>query len=270
MKIFAVLLLLLSVVCYADTPEEKPDYEFQLIEPISVRNPLTGKGDKQITSIKQSEIDEIKNKPLINDALQTFRYTLAESSGRHVKGIVYVQTLNQFLDAREVGCSVMLNSALSTMQSFWQLNKLLNSLKDAQPAEKSFITDVTISNLELLPIEYFHYELNYSWKHGPPPLPEEDLGKTLQDKVDEKELTILEKTKRTIHVRSSRLSLSWRETVRADFNGDGIEDIWLKGWWGFRTARQIWYTVAILTRTSPDGKFEMIDWDTVYADNYLQ
>jgi len=62
MKIFAVLLLVLSVVCYADTPEEKPNVKITLTTPIYVRHNRLDV--RSITSIMTHDIDALRDKPI--------------------------------------------------------------------------------------------------------------------------------------------------------------------------------------------------------------
>ena len=98
MKIFAVLFLLLSIVCYADTPEEKQDYEFELIKPIGLA------GGKKLTSIKQSEIESLRdNLILSNKGLEMHKTIRIEGTDQYLKAIVYVKTPRQYKEAFDLG-----------------------------------------------------------------------------------------------------------------------------------------------------------------------
>jgi len=260
MKIFAVLLLVLSAVCYADTPEEKQDYEFQLLVPIRLYD------GTHIKSVKQSEIDSLRDKIYYKDGLLMQKRIRARGIDGYLIATVRVKTPREFKMAVATEFYVSGNTIeYSIERSFDEYNDLLNMLEVAKPAKKSFITDVGIDNLELLPIKHF-YDALYRHPQETPPLPEEDREKTFQDKVDEQEYVIKEKSKHLVRIIGPHTSLSLHEKVRADFDGDGIEDVWLNGGWRLKGGTHRGSATGIFTRKSPDGKFEPVQWEGVHHE----
>ena len=141
---------------------------------------------------------------------------------------------------------------------------LLDSLQEATTPQQSFISNprVGVADLELLPFSLFSYP-------GDDDDNVEDL--TYQTAVDTGRLVVEDVGQDFLKIQSVWVEIggermegdevqSLREVVRADFNGDGIEDVLLfeTGWWNGGFSPWPIGGIIVLTRESRDGKFEVI------------
>ena len=152
---------------------------------------------------------------------------------------------------------------------------LLNSLHWATPPQQSFISNprVGVADLELLPLSLypsFGSGNGFSLKAEDfPGFNAEDLtyqtavdtGNLIVQNVSQDSLSIDDTILANLDRDSTGTRQSLEEVVRADFNGDGIEDVLLfedclrvRGW----AASIPFGSIIILTRKSRDEKFEVI------------
>ena len=154
------------------------------------------------------------------------------------------------------------NFARNDALSFIHRCGLLDLLQEATTPQQSFISNprVGVADLELLPLSLFPYmgetddnvneELTYQTAV--------DTASHMVTHMSQDSLTIEENLDLNDGY-GYRQSLS--EVVRADFNGDGIEDILLFefGFWFSPVESSTPYGgITVLTRESKDGKFEVI------------
>lgn len=143
---------------------------------------------------------------------------------------------------------------------------LLNLLQEATTPQQSFISNprVGVADLELLPLSLFGRTVGRMGEND-----DNVNGElTYQTAVDTANLMVTHVSQDSLTVEeirdpndnfSRRQSLS--EVVRADFNGDGIEDVLLfddRLWIRTSAASMPWGGIIVLTRESRDGKFEVI------------
>jgi hypothetical protein len=127
-----------------------------------------------------------------------------------------------------------------------------SQLQAAVTPERSFIAEprVGIVDLALLPFSLF------------PRLGEElpDLTPTdtYQDKIDSGMLVVRRLRQNMVCVETAYMSQTITEVSRADFNGDGVEDILVFTSYHLRQATFSSGGIWILTRKTFDGLFERI------------
>ena len=252
----SILCLLLFISTYSIFEAQEPssvektsqDSEviFQLIEGIKFAD------GTQVKSIAKSEIDGLRDLPV--------------SFGEN-RGIESVRLINQKADVIEVRTCREYDAGLKSgylpennmerkLASFFKYPcALLKALEIASVAKESFITDpeVGVGNVELLPFSLF------------PPIGEyksrqefaKDLQTTYQEKIEAGELVVKERAEHVLKIQGDHMEQSLREVVRADFNNDGIEDVLVnQGYWVTQGTHSS-YGIIVLTRKSPQGKFEV-------------
>jgi hypothetical protein len=128
-------------------------------------------------------------------------------------------------------------------------------LEKATQAERSFISSprVGITDLHLLPYRLFP---NIS-----PDLTEEQLSGTYQDKLSEGTVVVKKVRQNSITVESNYMGQNIIEVARADFDGDGIEDILLFEY-AWATGGTLGFgKIRVFTRKSAGGMFEEVAMD---------
>ena len=179
---------------------------------------------------------------------------------------IEVTTCREYESAHQRGYFAYSKYEMAAAVGFNHRCGLLNLLQEATTPQQSFISNprVGVADLELLPFSLFPHgataddnveNLTYQTAVDTGRLVVEDVGQEflrIQGVWTEIEGERMESAK----------VQSLREVVRADFNGDGIEDVLLFSsdvWWtgggsgGLPSSRTI-----VLTRESRDGKFEVI------------
>lgn len=129
---------------------------------------------------------------------------------------------------------------------------LLRIIANAATPERSFINSprVGITDFHLLPYRLFP---NIS-----PDLTEKELSGTYQDKLSEGSMEVKAVRQNSITVESNHMGQRIIEVARADFNGDGLEDILLFEY-AWATGGTLGFGgIRILTRKSAGGVFEEI------------
>ena len=219
---------------------------FQLIENIQFADGTT------VESIAKDEIDTLRDLPIRlgeNDHIDGVTLTKTRDDK------VYVRTCREYDDALKQDYYPSSNFDVKMSFFFKHPCGLLNALKKADLPKQKFISDakVSILNLELLPFEMFTENLarKSSWD-------ERDLETTYQDKIDNQELVITEKSQNVFHVEGFGMGQMLKEMVRADFNNDGIEDVLLFEYHHVTKGTFAYGGIIVLTRKSTNGKFEVL------------
>ena len=227
------------------TPQESK-VTFQLIESIRFADGTT------VESIAKDEIDALRDLPIRlgeNDHIDGVTLTKTRDDK------VYVRTCREYDDALKQDYYPSSNFDVKMSFFFKHPCGLLNALEKASSPKQKFISDakVSIVNLELLPFEMFAENLarKSSWD-------ERDLETTYQDKIDNQELVITEKSQNVFHVEGFGMGQMLKEMVRADFNNDGIEDVLLFEYHHVTRGTFAYGGIIVLTRKSINGKFEVL------------
>ncbi|MCY3549857.1 MAG: hypothetical protein OXH39_05300 [Candidatus Poribacteria bacterium] len=228
------------------TPQES-NVTFQLIESIRFADGTT------VKSIAKDKIDTLPDLPIrlgLNDHIDGVTLTKKRDD------TVYVRTCREYDEARKQGYYP--NSNFDYKMSFFFMHPcgLLNALEKASVPKQNFISDaeVSILNLELLPFQIFAENLAGQSSWDAP----RDLETTYQQKIDNQELVITEKSQNVLYVEGSGMGQTLKEMVRADFNNDGIEDVLLFEHNFVKKGTFADAGIIVLTRKSVNGKFEVL------------
>ncbi len=205
----------------------------------------------EIQSIAKSDIEELRDRPI----------RLGKNS--HIKGVsltnlsdenakIFVQTCKEYDDAIKAGYYARTNFDMKMSVFFEHQCGLLNSLRTASMPEQSFIGDprVGIVDLNFIPYDLFPNTVDKE---------ENRISvQSYQDKVDDGTMIVKRTSQNTLVVEDECMGQQLVEVARADFTGDGFEDILLfvycyaiGGSLGFGGN-------CILTRRTADGLFETV------------
>lgn len=228
-----------------DDYQEAPEAIFKLLESIAFDD------SGYVNEIARSGLDALKDRPVFGGDIfgDESGLTLEHDS---LKTRV-VRTCREFDQAVSEGYYPATTIAIKVSALFEHRSGLLRALERAGQPTISYIDSprAGITDLHLLPYRLFP---NIS-----PDLTEEQLSGTYQDKLSEGAMVVKDVRQNSITVESNYMGQRIIEVARADFNGDGIEDILLfeyawatEGTLGFGGVR-------VFTRTSADGLFEEVE-----------
>ena len=224
---------------------EQPEVVFELIEGMQFTNAA------EVKFVAKADIENLRDMPIrFGENKHIDGVTLTNGEGEQT----YVRTCREYESALEQGYSPHTNFDFKMSTCFRHQCGLLNALQTATTPQQSFISDpkVGVVDLKLLPVSFFPIIGDESANM-------EFLDGTYQSKVDDGVLVVKSAHKNLLRIQEPNgMGQSLVEVVRADFNGDGIEDILLfescyatHGTFGYGGIR-------ILTRKSIDGKFETV------------
>ncbi|SMY34478.1 hypothetical protein [Photobacterium andalusiense] len=232
-----------EVASILDEHKEKPDEIFHLIESLKFLN------TEEIRSISKVDIDELLSRQvqlgqnnhidgatLINDMNET----------------LYVRTCKEYNEAINSGYYALTNFDIKMSTFFEHQCGLLNAIKAAKVPECSFIDDprVGVVDLQLLPFSLFPFL-------GDVP-DEDDTTVTYQSKVDDGTINIKRIKQNMVCVEDKEgMGQQLIEVLRADFNGDGLEEILLFEYCYATHGTFGAGGIRILSRNTFDGSFEL-------------
>ena len=220
---------------------QNPNVVFELTESITFADGI------EVKYIAQTDIEDFRDLPI-------GELRLVREEGEEI----YVRSCREYESALERGYHW--DGYARAFTWFGQVCELLNSLQTATIPQQSFISQprMGVADLELIPSSFFAWEWNSDLEDEL-----ENLEATYQSKVKDGVLTVLETNQNSLEIadvveegQSLGTTQYLTEVVRADFNGDGIEDILLfetvyPGLMGYGG-------ILILTKKSIDGKFEEV------------
>jgi hypothetical protein len=217
----------------------KPEGVFELLRAVDF-------GDSEyVDKIAKADIDSLRDRPVLEagEALELTHFSMGKRS---------VHTSREYDLAISEGYYASSTYDIKTATRFAQKAELLTALERAATPTQSFIDSprVSVADLHRLPFRLFP-DLSSE-------RPEDEMVKTYQDKVDEGALVVKTVRQNLLVVEDEGMGQQLMEVARADFNGDGIEDVLI--------FEYIWATggtfgvgmVRILTRKSADGLFEEV------------
>ena len=227
-----------------DKSGETPEVTFHL------RVPLRFADGREVKSIAKSEIDGLRELRVsfgANVDIESVRLT------NETDDEMKVRTCREYDAGLKRGYSPANNMERKLASFFKYPCAVLKALEIASVAEESFITDVGVANVELLPFTVFPVIGEYKSRQAFA----KDLQTTYQQKIEIGELVIRESTEHVLKIEYEGVVQSLREIVRADFNNDGLEDVLVsEGNWVTQGSFSD-YGIIVLTRKSLTGKFEV-------------
>ncbi len=253
-NIVTLTTLALLLIAGCASKGNKQAYTVQLVTPLQIK----------FSSVSPDEIGDIR----IRDKSYS---QIAMTKDRNPT--IMVQNYREYTKAFENGYRIIHTPNSDTTLAYIKArDRLLDYLERAKPPEKSFIINVEATNLDLLTVRLFApylYPLDED-RHGVVsrwiigeglvPLDEKDLSSTFRHKILAKEFRLEEVSRYRLDIVNGSKRFRLVEKARADFNGDGIEDILVYASYHVEGMPSSWrkYTYTLLTRTSPDSKFERI------------
>lgn len=225
-----------------DEYSESPQEIFRLIAAMRFADA------SEITTISKAEIDTLRERPIKfgrNDHIDGV--TLTNDAKREV----FVRTCLDYDNAITAGYYPLTNFDIKMAVFFQHQCGLLSALKEATTPSLSFIADphVGITDLNLLPFSLFpQLGLDAALAVG-----------TYQDRIDNGTLLVRRVNRNTLCVEEPEgMGQQLIEVARADFNGDGLEEILLFEYC-YATHGTLGYGgIRMLTRKSSDGLLETV------------
>ena len=190
---------------------EHPENIFELIESMPFAN------SSEVKSIAKADIDSLWDLPICFGEYYIDGLPFTNEEGKQI----FVRTCREYEFAYEQGYRADSNAVLKMSASFQQRCGLLKYLQFATRAQHSFISNpkVGVVDLELLPLLLFPwYEDDFK---------STELDTTYQCKVGKGELVVKGLSQNSLIIEGDVMGQRLIEMVRADLNGDGIEDILL-------------------------------------------
>ena len=221
-----------------------PDDTFSLAKPLQFRD------GPDVSAVRRGDIDDLRSRPIrfgAND--QITDVTLRKDPD----GTAAVSTCKEYDDAVAAGYAPYDTFSIKMAAFVLQPCGLLKALETARVAETSYISDprAGVGTLRLLPFPLF------------PRLADEvrEPDATYQSKVDSGDLVVRESSLMHLRVEEDGLAQDLEEVARADFNGDGIEDIFLDEYVYATGGTFGAGNVKILTRKGPGAPFEIVEFE---------
>ena len=223
---------------------EQPDEIFHLIERMHFADAT------EVQAVAKTDIADLRNRPIRlgkNDHIDGVTLT------NDAKDEVYVRTCKEYDEAINAGYYALTNFDIKMSAFFEHQCGLLKSLQAATNPTESFISKpkVGIVDLNLLPFSLFPF-----LGDAPPGATATD---TYQDKVTDGTIVIKRLRQNTLCVEEPEgMGQQLVEVARADFNGDGLEDI-LVFEYCYATHGTLGFGgIQVLTRRTADGLFEVV------------
>lgn len=222
---------------------EQPEQIFELIEGMQFADLA------EVRFIAKAEIEALRDRSIRlgeNDHIEGVTLTNAADETRQVR------TCREYDEAIKEGYFAYSNFDIKMSTWFEHQCGLLKSLQAAKTPTQSFVSDprVSVIDLDLLPFSLFPIV-------GLEGAAEPDA--TYQSKVDDGTLVVKRIRQNILQIEESEgMGQQLIEVARADFTGNGVEDILLFEYCYATHGTLGFGGIRVLTRTSATGKFESI------------
>jgi len=236
-----------DVASLLEQHSETPGEVFRLIERMKFID------EAEIAAISKSNIEKLRDRPIRlgrNDHIDGLRFQndLGEE--------ILVRTCTEYERAISNGFYPDCNVTLKLSVYFEHQCGLLRALESAIMPVKSFIAEprVGVTDLHLLPYSLFPHNIGDS-----DPKISASTGISYQDKINDGDLIVSRVKNNALIVEESEgMGQQLIEVVRADFNGDGLEDILLFEYC-YATHGTLGYGgIVMITRRAADAPFEVL------------
>lgn len=204
----------------------------------------------EIRSIARSDIASLRDRPLRlgqNDHIDGVTLTHGDGQQRHVR------TCREYEAALEEGYFAYSTFDMKMATWFEHQCGLLRSLETAAEPAASYLSDprVGITDLALLPFSMFPRFEDAERQSEP--------EATYQDKVDDGSLVVRKVKHNLLRIEQEEgMGQQFIEVARADFDGDGIEDILLFEYCYATHGTMGFGGIRIITRLSANGLFQSL------------
>lgn len=223
---------------------DRPEEIFGLLEGMQFAD------SAEVRFVAKAEIETLRDRAIRlgpNDHISGVTLTNVANETRHVR------TCREYDEAIQQGYFAYSNFDIKMSTWFKHQCDLLKSLHTATSPTQSFISNprVSILDLELLPFSFFPQLVESEQTVDP--------ASTYQSEVDNGTLVVKRLRQNLLQIHEPEgMGQQLVEVARADFNGDGIEDILLFEYC-YATHGTLGYGgIRIITRTSPAGKFRAV------------
>ena len=223
--------------------KEQPDEIFHLIESLNLLN------TEEIRTISKADIDELLSRQV---QLGQNNYIDGVTLTNDMNETLYVRTCKEYNEAINSGYYAITNFDIKMSAFFEHQCGLLNAIKTATVSECSFIDDprVGVVDLQLLPFSLFPLLGDVQ--------DEDDTTATYQSKVNDGTINIKRIKQNMVCVEEKEgMGQQLIEVLRADFNGDGLEEILLFEYCYATHGTFGAGGIRILSRNTFDGSFEL-------------
>lgn len=224
---------------YGDQPSEI----FKLLEGLEF-------ADGEVCTLMKADIAELRTRPIRlgrNDHIDGVTLTAPDSNKQ-----IHVRSCLEYDTAIRAGYFAFTTFDMKMAAFFEHQCGLLNALDVARTPSVSYIEvpRVGILDLHLLPFSLFP-------SIGEEPDPQKVKG-TYQDKIDDGTLIVRCIKQNLLNVETRGIGQQLVEAARADFNGDGVEDVLLFEYCYATTGTLGLGGIKILTRKSATSLFEKV------------
>jgi cation transport regulator ChaC len=221
--------------------QDHPEEIFDLIESLELAE------NEDLKAIRKGDIGELKMRP-VNLSPNTHVEGLTLHNGH---GDILVRTCAEYNAALRAGFYPRTTFDMSMATFFVRQCGLLNALDGAMIADRSFLSEplVGITDLQLIPFAFFPV---LERPPEPPPL------ETYQDMLDKGNLVVKRVKQNSLAVESGGMGQHLIEVARADFNGDGVEEILVYEYCYAIGGTLRWASMRLLSRHSHNDPFEIV------------
>ena len=201
----------------------------------------------EVKSIAKADIEALRDRPIHMGGNDTDGVTLTNEKNE----AIHARTCREYDAALESGYFPLSTYDISMGSWFKYPCGTLKLLQTAAIPQQSFISNpkAGIADLELLPISLFPELIDFK---------QNIENVTYQDRVEKGLLKVTDVGENRLGCEGEGLKQHLTEVVRADFNGDGIEDILLSESVTAAQGSYRDYMITIITRKSLKGKFEKV------------
>ncbi|MBI5115039.1 hypothetical protein HZA56_01035 [Candidatus Poribacteria bacterium] len=204
----------------------------------------------EVQAVARADIDELRGRPI----------RIGENG--HIDGVflenesheeILIRTCKEYDAAISAGFYARTNIDIKLSVYFEHQCGLLKALEIATTPGTSFIADprVGVADLHLIPFSMFP-QFGVEREH-------ENSAATYQEKIDDGSLVVKRLRQNTLCIEEPEgMGQQLIEVARADFSGDGIEDILLFEYCYATHGTLGFGGIKILTRKGPENRFELI------------
>lgn len=232
-----------DVTTIIEDHNEQPEEIFRLIEGMQFSDAT------EVQFVAKADIDELRTRPI---RLGRNEHIDGVTLTNRARDQVHVRTCAEYDAAINAGFYALTTFDIKMSVFFKHQCGLLRLLQAATTPEYSYVAEprVGIVDIELLPFATFP-QLVHEYQ-------EEGGTATYQSKIDDGTISVKRLRQNMLWVEGNAMGQRLVEVARADFDGDGCEDILLFEYC-YATQGTLGYgNIRLLSRKTSDGLFEIV------------